>query len=178
MLLYFVAIWYILLPFGIYLWPFGIHFVAIWYFCRYLVYFFSFWDIVTRKSGNRGWDLDLRNGVSKVAGINVKLKYVFWILLSQNESLKNRGPFLTSPIGANIDPRGEFVPQKWILSPGAGSEAIPCGWNYLFAPPFFYINNRECSPLGVNKVVNIPPRGQISPLGARGEVKNGSLALV
>jgi hypothetical protein len=27
--------------------------------------------------------------------------------------------------------------------------------------------------MGVNKEVNIPTRGQISPLGARGEVKNG-----
>jgi hypothetical protein len=27
----------------------------------------------------------------------------------------------------------------------------------------------------VNEGVNIPPRGQISPLGARGEVKNGPL---
>jgi hypothetical protein len=30
--------------------------------------------------------------------------------------------------------------------------------------------------MGVNKGVNIPPRGQISPLGVRGEVKNGPLA--
>jgi hypothetical protein len=30
----------------------------------------------------------------------------------------------------------------------------------------------------VNEGVNIPPRGQISPLGARGEVKNGPLILV
>jgi hypothetical protein len=27
----------------------------------------------------------------------------------------------------------------------------------------------------VNEGVNIPPRGQITPLGARGEVKNGLL---
>jgi hypothetical protein len=39
--------------------------------------------------------------------------------------------------------------------------------------------SRECSPLGVNKGVDIPPRGQILPLGpssplrARGEIKNG-----
>jgi hypothetical protein len=39
--------------------------------------------------------------------------------------------------------------------------------------PSILLNRRECSPLGVNKGVNIPPRGQISPLGARGEVKNG-----
>jgi hypothetical protein len=32
--------------------------------------------------------------------------------------LFGRGPFLTSPLGANFDPRGEFVPQGWILSPG------------------------------------------------------------
>jgi hypothetical protein len=29
------------------------------------------------------------------------------------------------------------------------------------------LNSRECTPLGVNKGVNIPPRGQISPLGAK-----------
>jgi hypothetical protein len=35
-----------------------------------------------------------------------------------------RGPFLTSPLRANFDPRGEVVPQRWIrplgvkLSPG------------------------------------------------------------
>jgi hypothetical protein len=40
--------------------------------------------------------------------------------------------------------------------------------------PSILLNSRECSPLGVNEGVNIPPRGQISPLGAkftpRGEV--------
>jgi hypothetical protein len=37
------------------------------------------------------------------------------------------------------------------------------------------VNSKECSPLGVNEGVNIPPRGQSSPLWARGEVKNGPL---
>jgi hypothetical protein len=37
------------------------------------------------------------------------------------------------------------------------------------------LNSRECSPLGVIEGVKIPPWGQISPLGARGEVKNGPL---
>jgi hypothetical protein len=41
--------------------------------------------------------------------------------------------------------------------------------------PSILLNSIECSPLGVNKGVNIPPGGQISPLGARGEVKNGPL---
>jgi hypothetical protein len=39
------------------------------------------------------------------------------------------------------------------------------------------INSRECSLLGVNEEVNIPPRGLISPLGARGEVKKLIMAL-
>jgi hypothetical protein len=47
----------------------------------------------------------------------------------------NRGPFLTSPLGANFLPRGEVVPQGWILSPGG--EVIPWGWNFLFAPQLF-----------------------------------------
>jgi hypothetical protein len=38
-----------------------------------------------------------------------------------------RGPFLTSPPGANFDPRDELVPQGRILSPGAGGEVIPWG---------------------------------------------------
>jgi hypothetical protein len=29
-----------------------------------------------------------------------------------------RGPFLTSTLGANFDPRGEVVSQGWIMSPG------------------------------------------------------------
>jgi hypothetical protein len=33
-----------------------------------------------------------------------------------------RGPFLTSPLGANFDPRGKFVPQGLILG-----EVIPWG---------------------------------------------------
>jgi hypothetical protein len=37
----------------------------------------------------------------------------------------------------------------------------------LSAHPSILLNSRECSPLGVNKGVNIPPRGQSSPLGAK-----------
>jgi hypothetical protein len=33
--------------------------------------------------------------------------------------------------------------------------------------PSILLNSRECSPLGVNKGVYIPPRGQISPLGTK-----------
>jgi hypothetical protein len=76
-----------------------------------------------------------------------------------------RGPFLTSPLGANFDPRGEVVP--W------GGEVIP--WGEFSVDPSILLNCRVCSPLGVKEGVNIPPRGQISPLGARGEVKNGPL---
>jgi hypothetical protein len=90
----------------------------------------------------------------------------------------------------NFDPRGKLwphvkvVPQGWSLSPRG--EVIPWGWSYplgvkFSARPSIILNSRDCSPLGVNKGVNIPPRGQItplgpiSPLGARGEVKNGPL---
>jgi hypothetical protein len=38
--------------------------------------------------------------------------------------------------------------------------------------PSILLNSRECSPLGVNEGVNIPSRGLILPLGARGEVTN------
>jgi hypothetical protein len=33
--------------------------------------------------------------------------------------------------------------------------------------PSIPLNSRQCSSLGVNEGVNIPPRGQISPLGAK-----------
>jgi hypothetical protein len=62
-----------------------------------------------------------------------------------------------------LSPRGEF-----------------CSLEVKFSVhPSIFLNSRERSPLGVNEGVNIPPRGPISPLGAkfplgaRGEVKNG-----
>jgi hypothetical protein len=72
------------------------------------------------------------------------------------------GPFLTSAPGANFDPgggelsRGEFCTLGVKLSPG-GVKFSVC--------PSILLN--ECSPLGVNKVVIILPRGQILPLGAK-----------
>jgi hypothetical protein len=91
-----------------------------------------------------------------------------------------RGSFLILPLGLNFDPRDEVVPQEWILSPGAGGEVIP-GVKFSVRPSIL-LNSRECSPLGVNagvnEGVNTPPRGQISPPGARGGVKNGPLIAV
>jgi hypothetical protein len=103
------------------------------------------------------------------------------------------GPLLTSPLGANFTPRGEFVLQGWIVS--SGGEVVLWGWSYPLGVKFsvcpsILLNSRECSPLGVNEGVNIPPRGehsprgQISPQGAkltpgdRGEVMNGPLICV
>jgi hypothetical protein len=78
-------------------------------------------------------------------------------------------PILNYALGANFDPKCKVVP------PGG---SYPLGVKYSVRPSII-LNSRECSPLGVNEGVNIPPRGQISPLGAkfnpRGEVKNGPL---
>jgi hypothetical protein len=61
-----------------------------------------------------------------------------------------------------LSPRDEFCPLGGVkLSPGLK-------FSYLFLH-----SSKQCSPLGVNEGVNILPRGQFSPLGARGEVKNG-----
>jgi hypothetical protein len=90
----------------------------------------------------------------------------------------NWGPFLTSPIGANFDPQGRSCPP--------GENFVPLGSSYPLGVKFsvcssILLNSRECSPLGVNEGVNIPPRGHISSMGAkftpgaRGEVKNGPL---
>jgi hypothetical protein len=71
-------------------------------------------------------------------------------------------PILNFVPRSKLSPQGVVVPQGWILSPGAG-------WSYPMGVKFsvctsILLNIRECSPLGVNKGVNIPPRGQISPL--------------
>jgi hypothetical protein len=44
---------------------------------------------------------------------------VFFKAIAETETVKfrvTRGPFLTSPLGANFDPRVEVVPQWLILS--------------------------------------------------------------
>jgi hypothetical protein len=76
----------------------------------------------------------------------------------------------------NLNTRGKLWPQGRSCTPGVNF--VPWGWSYLLGVKFsvcpsIILNSRECSPLGVNKGVNIPPRVQISLLGARGEVKNG-----
>jgi hypothetical protein len=58
---------------------------------------------------------------------------------------------------AKQSPRGELCPL-----------GVKCS-----VRPSILLNSRECSPLGVNEGVNISPRGQISPLWARGQVKTG-----
>jgi hypothetical protein len=58
-------------------------------------------------------------------------------------------PILNFPLGANFDPRGEV-----------GSYSL--GVKFSVCPSIF-LNSRECSPLGVNKGVNIAPGGQVHP---------------
>jgi hypothetical protein len=70
----------------------------------------------------------------------------------------------------NLAPRGKLWPPGAKLSPR--SELCPYGWSYplgvkFSVHPFILLNSREYSPLGINKGVNIPPRGQSSPLGAK-----------
>jgi hypothetical protein len=59
------------------------------------------------------------------------------------------------PPGAKLSPRGEFCPLGWSYSLGMKFSVCPS----------ILLNSRECSPLGVNVRVNIPPRVQILPLG-------------
>jgi hypothetical protein len=106
-------------------------------------------------------------------------------------SFAPRGKFW--PTGAKLSPRDEFFSQTHLVtlrpilnfSPRdkrwpPGANLFPKGWSYSLGVKFsvcpsILLNSRKCSPLLVNKGVNIPPRGQISPLGASGEVKNGPL---
>jgi hypothetical protein len=86
--------------------------------------------------------------------------------------LRVRGPFLTMLLGANFDPGGEVVPQMRILSPGAKlSPGVK-----IFCSPLHVSWVDSIHRLGVNEGVNINPRVLISPLGARGEVKNCPLS--
>jgi hypothetical protein len=57
----------------------------------------------------------------------------------------------------NFAPGGEVVPQGWIYPLGVK----------LSVRPSILLNYTDCSPLCVNKGVNVRPRGQISPLGAK-----------
>jgi hypothetical protein len=93
-----------------------------------------------------------------------------WLQRFMTEDHATRGPLLTSPQGANFEPRCEVVPQGWILYPGG--EVIPWGWNFLFVPPLFYTiesvrtwgrgwRNGWTFPLGDK----FYPRGQSSPWG-------------
>jgi hypothetical protein len=86
--------------------------------------------------------------------------------LSQKNKCHNYFIGYRRPI-LNFAPRGEVVPQEWILSPRG--EVIPWGWNSVC--PSILLNSIVWSPLGVNDGVNIPPRGQSSPLGANHDVK-------
>jgi hypothetical protein len=66
------------------------------------------------------------------------------------------GPFLTSPLGANFTPRGDFVPQGWKCPLGPGW-SYPLGVKFSVRPSIL-LNSRECSPWGWTK-------GWISPRG-------------
>jgi hypothetical protein len=84
------------------------------------------------------------------------------------------------PIRILGEPRGKLWPQRRSCPPGLnyaprvklspGVKLFP--GVKLSVCPFILLNSRECSPLAVNEGVNIPSRGQFSPLGARGEDKN------
>jgi hypothetical protein len=63
----------------------------------------------------------------------------------------------------NIAPGGEVVPYGQILFPGAG-RSYPLGVKFSVCPSIL-LNIIEYSPMRMNKGVNIPPRGPMSPLG-------------
>jgi hypothetical protein len=91
--------------------------------------------------------------------------------------------FLTSPLGANFDPRGEDVPQCWILSPGGEILSLPLHSSKQYIEnvhPWGERRGDMTFPLGDK----FHPWGPSSPLGAKFtlgakvEVENGPLALV
>jgi hypothetical protein len=66
-------------------------------------------------------------------------------------------PILNFAPRGKLSTPGRLCPQEWTLS--RRGEVIPWRWNSLVRPSIL-INSKECWPLGVNKGVNIPPRGQ------------------
>jgi hypothetical protein len=68
----------------------------------------------------------------------------------------HRGPFLTSPLGANFDPRGEVVPQGSILSPWVEISCLPLHSSKQYV---------ECSPLDGGEQRGGHSLGKISPQG-------------
>jgi hypothetical protein len=96
----------------------------------------------------------------------------------KNQTELIRGPFLTSPLGANFDPQVRNCPPGVNLSPRG--EVIALGCNSVFAPPLFW-TIKSVHPWGWTSPLwyNFHPWGPSSSLGvkftlgARGEVKNG-----
>jgi hypothetical protein len=86
------------------------------------------------------------------------------------------GPFLTSPLGANFDPRGEVVPQGW---------SYPLGVKFSVRPSILL--NSSVHPWGWTKGWTFPLGDKFHPwepspllglkftLGASGEDKNGPM---
>jgi hypothetical protein len=127
-------------------------------------YFFSSWFVLSRKmwqpccisvicSTNYADISPMKNG--QWLSDYGKANFIHEIYFVVNF---HRGPFLTSPLGANFDP------QWWFLPPGG--ELIPWGVKFSVCPSIL-LKRRKSSPLGVNEGVNIPPRGQSSPLGLK-----------
>jgi hypothetical protein len=82
------------------------------------------------------------------AGINCPLRRTTSRRKKSNIVLiiTSRGQFLTSPLGVNFDPRGEFVPQGWICPPGVNF--VPWGWSYplgvkFYVRPSILLSSRE-----------------------------------
>jgi hypothetical protein len=78
---------------------------------------------------------------------------------NKTEGQESRGPFLTSSLGANFDPRGEFVPQGRICPPGV--TFVPWGWSCPLGVKFsvsssILLNSRECSPRGERRGEHFP----------------------
>jgi hypothetical protein len=83
-------------------------------------------------------------GSTKMCFMQSDLTQATW-----NNRSEDRGPFLTSPLGANFDPGAVVVPQGWIVSPG--SDIIPWGWCYplgvkFSVHPYIFLNSRVSTP--------------------------------
>jgi hypothetical protein len=79
------------------------------------------------------WNLDL--AVRPEELLSAPLRTMKLAPVTETKGQKVRGPFLTSPLGANFDPRGEVVPQGWICP--LGVKLSPAG-EILCLPLHYY----------------------------------------
>jgi hypothetical protein len=133
------------------------------------------YDVHTKCLGI-GWshdDLNFMKDISYGFESRKWSKEVWWfsscsIVIAGSIKYKSRGPFLTSPLVANLTPGGILTPR---------GEVIPWGWNSLLAHPFFWTVD-SVHPWGWTKGWTFPLGDNVHPWGQTMSLKTGFRGLM